>query len=108
MEDFTEWIEVQLRERNWNTAELAKRAKINSGTLSNVLNRTRRPGPEVCLAIARALNYSPEIVFRQAGLLPPAPQPDLEIEEVAHLFQQLSPEQRKLALSTLRAWVEGR
>ncbi len=107
MSDFSEWIESELKRRDWNASELAKRADINSGTLSNILSRTRRPGPDICRAIARALNYSPEVVFRQAGLLPPTPEPDLEVEEVTHLFEQLAADDRKRILKIIRTWVEN-
>ncbi len=106
METFTDWLEHELKKRDWRLSNLAKKAGIDTGSVSRILNGTRQPGPEVCRAIARAFNYSPEIVFRQARLLPPAPEPDLEVEEAIRLFEQLAADDRKRILQTLRAWTE--
>ena len=67
MKDFSEWLEEQLNDRGLKPADLTNSAKIGKGTVYNVLNRTRRPGPDICLAIAQALNLPPEEVFRKAG-----------------------------------------
>jgi transcriptional regulator with XRE-family HTH domain len=106
MKTLGEWLEEQLKSRDWKPADLTHRAGIGSGTLSNILTGTRNPGPEVCVALARALNEPPERIFRLAGLLPSDPGVNAEEEEILYLFRQLRVEQRKLALHTLRAWVE--
>ncbi len=106
MKTLGEWLEEQLKSRDWKPADLTHRAGIGSGTLSNILTGTRNPGPEVCVALARALNEPPEKIFRLAGLLPPDPGVNAEEEEILYLFRRLGIEQRKLALHTLRAWVE--
>ena len=106
METFITWLEEELKKRAWRPADLARQGAIDTGSVSRILNGTRRPGPENCVAIAKALNYSPEVVFRQAGLLPSGPEPDLQVEEATQLFQKLSPAQREFVLQALRAWGE--
>lgn len=107
MENFAFWLETQLKNRDWQVSDLARKAGVYVASVSRILNGTRKPGPGICLNIARALNLPPEEVFRRAGLLPPQPGVDAEAEEMVHLFQQLEKDKRKLALSTLRVWVEG-
>lgn len=77
--DFAEWLEGELEKRNWRPSELAKAAGLYQSTLWKVLNRERAAGADVCTSLARALRLPPEIVFRQAGLLPPLPEePDAQ------------------------------
>ncbi len=107
MEAFISWLESELKKRDWQPTDLARKAGLHTASITRVLNGTRNPGPDICRAIAHALNYSPEIVFRQAGLLPPDPEePDLEIEEAIHLFKRLREDHRQFVLRALRAWAE--
>jgi transcriptional regulator with XRE-family HTH domain len=105
MTTFDQWLEAELKQRGWKPADLTFRANLGAGTLSNILNGLRNPGPEVCVAIAGAFDYPPEKVFRMAGLLPPAPDPAEDEEELVYLFRRLTAERRNLALQTLRAWL---
>jgi transcriptional regulator with XRE-family HTH domain len=103
MEPFSQWLESELEERGWRPADLAHRAELPNATLSRILNGHRRAGPEVCVALAAALEVPPEQVFRLAGLLPPAP-PAVEEEEMAlGLFRSLDAQMRAVALSVLRS-----
>lgn len=102
METFSDWIERQLKERNWRPADLARAAGITDAALSRILSGTRNPGPDVCQAIAQALNEPPEKVFRLAGLLPPLPPGDGDVEEITEIARRLAPDRRKQALDFLR------
>lgn len=84
--NFREWLEQELRRRDWRPAELAKAAGLYPGTIGRVLNGDRRAGPDVCLAIADALQISPEQVFRQAGLLPQKPDDPPGLDEWMHTY----------------------
>ncbi len=106
MEQFSAWVEDELKKRDWILSDLARRANLHPGTVSNILTMTRKVGPDVCLAIARAFNLPPELAFRKAGLLPPKPDVDSEAEEMLHLFQQLGEHDKKRILQTARLWVE--
>ena len=100
--DFAAWLEEELKSRDWSQSELARRGHIRPNTVSRVLNRERAPGPEFCKAVARALGYPPEVVFRKAGILPPKPPQDEETEIALHLLKQLPPEKRQAALQFLK------
>lgn len=102
MTTFSEWIEDSLKSRNWKPADLARAAGVPDATLSNVLNGKRKPGPDLCLAIATALGEPPEKVFRLAGLLPSLPNDDGDVQEVIDIIKNLPPAKRKQALDFLR------
>jgi transcriptional regulator with XRE-family HTH domain len=68
---FSVWICAEIVKRGWKASDLARAANVSKGTISDILNERRRPGLDVCVAIARALKYPPEDVLRIAGLLPP-------------------------------------
>jgi len=107
MDNFTEWLENELNKRNWDRAELARRARLATSTVTRIMNGERSPGPDFCRSVARALNLPPETVFRKAGLLPQKPDTDPEIEEALHLLSQLPGPVRKLVLLQIRALAEA-
>lgn len=66
----------------------------------------RQPGTDICEAIARAFGYSPETVYRAAGLLPPAPAHDYT--EWHHVIDQLSSEDNDEMLEIARLKIKRR
>ncbi len=106
METFTNWLETELNKRDWRIADLARKAGVDKGSLSRIFSGTRKPGPDICLAIAKALNLSDVMVFRQAGLLSSKSEMGPEAEELLHLFRQLGEHDKKRILQTARTWVE--
>jgi transcriptional regulator with XRE-family HTH domain len=97
METFSDWIESELKNRGWKPADLARAAGITDATLSRVLSGSRNPGPELCRAIAAALNEPEEKVFRKAGLLSPllASEDSPTLRELWDLVKRLSPEEQE-------------
>lgn len=106
MEAFIEWLEEELKKRDWQPADLARRAGLHTGSVSRILTGTRRPGADICRGIAEALKVPPEIVFRKAGLLPAKTEIDSQSEELVHLFQQLGAIERKRLVQIARVWIE--
>lgn len=100
--EFSDWLLNWLNKKGWNQSELATRAGVTRTAISDVLSGRRNPGPELCLAISRALNLPPETVFRAAGLLPPVDEDTEYQEEFFHLLSQLSPQERQEILDLLR------
>ena len=94
MTDFAEWLEIQLSERNWRPAELARRTGLDTGYISNLLNRERNLGPRAGRAIAHALDLPEELVFREAGLLSPKNEEPPEVEEWVYYYLKASKEER--------------
>jgi transcriptional regulator with XRE-family HTH domain len=86
---FQEWLLEEIKNRGWSQSELARRANISRASISNILSKTRQPGPEVCEAISRALHIPAEIVFYKAGLLPHEIKKDEQIEEIQNIYNSL-------------------
>lgn len=104
--EFSDWLLDWLNKKGWNQSELATRAGVTRTAISDVLSGRRNPGPDLCLALSRALNLPPETVFRAAGLLPPV-SPDTEYQEqFFHYLSQLSPDERQEILELLRFKTE--
>lgn len=99
--DFSDWLVDWLNKKGWTQSELANRAGVTRTAISDVISRRRNPGTDLCLAIARALDLPPEIVFRAAGLLPPAPSNTEFEEHFLHLLRQLPPKERQEILELL-------
>src|SRR5688500_4002745 len=96
MDNFTPWLLKELENRSWRPVDLARRAGLSIGSLSNILNGNRRAGPDMCKAIAQALGTPPEKLFRLAGLLPPLPAAEDELlYEMIETFKCLTPEKRQ-------------
>lgn len=70
--EFIAWLSSQLEERGWSIRELARRANSSPSTIASIANGSRKPGADACAAIAKALDVSPDDVFRLAGILPPS------------------------------------
>src|SRR5690606_5343811 len=68
--DFVSWLKGEMKARGWSQAELARRAGVTRGAIGNVLRGDRGPGRDLLIAIAGALNYPSETVFRQAQFFP--------------------------------------
>lgn len=104
MEKFSTWLLKQLEERGWSQAELARRAGLGNATLSRFITETHNPGPDACLAIARALKVPPVEVFRLAGILPAIDESRLrEFEEVSEMLASLPDSIRTQTMRAIRA-----
>ncbi len=93
--DFSEWLVDELKQREWSNADLAKAAGISRGSVTNIISGIRSPGTDICEAIARAFKIPPEVVYRHAGLLPPALEPDEKRQELVHLFELMNDNNRE-------------
>ena len=68
-DELINWLNGELHRRGWSQRELGRRAGISGAMVSKVLSG-EKPGWDFCVAIARALEVTPEEVFRLARLLP--------------------------------------
>jgi transcriptional regulator with XRE-family HTH domain len=92
---FGQWLEITLQEHELTQSQLARMAGVTRGAINGILSGARGPGPELCLAIAKALNIPPEEIFREAGLLPFQPDKDNLVELITHLSEQLPTDEEK-------------
>ena len=106
--DLPNWLERQIKCRGWRPADLAKAAGQYPATINRVLNRERQAGPDVCNALARALDEPPEKIFRLAGLLPPSRDPGEDEEELLYHYRDLDEVGQREARAVIRALRETR
>lgn len=88
---FAEWLKGELAAREWNQADLVRHVDVTSAAISRILSGERNAGPDVCNAIAQALQLPADLVFRKAGILPEGTHWSDEHQVLLHLFDQLSP-----------------
>lgn len=110
--NFIDWLKEEMDKRQWSQADLANRAGITDASLSHILNRNRKPGPDVCRGIAQAFGEPPEKVFRLAGILPDevGEQNGLSdyAKELVGWVEQLPEDQKEFVLETVKALVVRR
>ena len=82
------YINARLNELNWSQNELARHAKVSKASISDVMNG-RRPGIEVCKAIANALDVPEKTILVLSGHIEDHDHSE-ELDELAELFAQLS------------------
>jgi len=72
----------ELEIRDWSQADLARKSGLSRTAISDVISGRRRPGVELCSALAIALGLPPETLFRESGLLPDLPSQRAVFEEI--------------------------
>jgi transcriptional regulator with XRE-family HTH domain len=101
-QDFPAWLQDQLNRKKWTQADLARYANTTRSAINGLIQGTRRPGPDLCQAIAYALGLPPEIVFRVAGLLPNKLEADEITERAEYILKNYKyPETKARALEYL-------
>lgn len=97
---FSEWLIAEMDRRGWSQSDLARAAGLNRQVISGYINQKRmKPDEEIVSALARALGYPPETVFRAAGLLPPVAPPDEKRERLFYMFDELTQDQQDQLLA---------
>lgn len=104
--EFNDWLLNCLNEKGWNQSELATRAGVTRTAISDVISGRRNPGPNLCLAISRALNLPPETVFRAAGLLPAKPAATQKLDEAAYILSMLGEDDLEEIIQIARLKLE--
>lgn len=103
---FTEWLEMQIRNRGWSQSECARACDLNRAVINKLLNGKCKPQPTTLMAIARGFKIPVETAYRAAGLLPPSDHDDDANQELIHLFKSIqSPQRRSTAIMLLKALV---
>ncbi len=87
---FVDWLDDELRARDWTRAELARRAGINESSLSLIYSGGREPGRKICDGIAKAFKLPSDNVYRIAGILPMKPNNDETVTEIVHIYHLLN------------------
>lgn len=104
---FVEWLEEELKNRNWKSIDLAREADLPAQSISQILNRKRNVGRKLAERVAHALGYPEDFIFQKAGLFT-SDQGGLSgdeeaIVEIRRLMADMDESGRKNALVILRA-----
>ena len=96
---FGRWLLGELEKRGWSQSELATRAQVSHGRVSQVISGDI-PTSKILVKLAYALQLRPEDVLRRAGVLPPLPsdQEKREAVRMMELFDRLAPAERERVL----------
>lgn len=97
------WVENKLVDRNWSIREFGRQVGISHTHAARIVNGESRPSISLCHDIADVFDVPRQEVMRIAGLLPPVPEMDADLEEALYLFEQLPDTERHLILVQLRA-----
>jgi transcriptional regulator with XRE-family HTH domain len=87
--DFTRWLRGELKRREWNMAELARRGGISDVQVSRIFSGEQKAGFETLRAVAKALDIPLYEVFVRAGLLPPDGERSPLVERMVEILKTL-------------------
>ena len=91
------------RERRWTQAYLAERSDLSNNYLSNIENSHSIPSLETLMKICMALDVTPD----QLLLGTMSSEKDYLDRELAALFSQCSPQDKRRALHFMEIFVES-
>jgi len=110
MPAFSEWLTKQLKRREWNRSDFARRANIPPQTVQTWTSGRSIPDPASCDLIADVLGIAYQEVMQVAGHLPPdRPTSEDDPRIILHaLIDRVGWNQDRLGTveSILRHWVE--
>lgn len=101
MERFSIWLLNELKQRDMTQSDLARAAKLGSGTISNIMSGNRKVGQDTLRAIAHALKLPPDLVFEKAGILPPKIELSPIKRKLLHLAEGLPDSDIEIAIALL-------
>lgn len=109
MGDLSTWLLENLERKGWTQSELARQAKVNQVTISNIINGNRGLGLDVAIKIADALSIPRIEILEQMGVLRPPPPTDTpSIREMNEAFAYLTSEEQRVWLRMLENYVADR
>lgn len=97
--NFSEWLRNELKQRGWSQTELASRAGLATGTISNILADRRNPDHGTLIKFAKGLTLPVETVYAAAGYLPNRNPRDASFNQILDLMKNMTEEERKELLS---------
>lgn len=106
IQEFSNWLNAEMKDRDWGVRETGRRAGIAPTLISNILNGGDTPSFDTCVALADAFNKPRTEVVMLAGLLPTPPEHDEDLAELIHLVGQLEDEGRQEMIDLARVKLE--
>ena len=97
-----EWLLEKMNEKGMNAAELSRKSGISAPQITRLLSGQRGVSEVSLRAISEALNIPPEVAFRVAGFLPPAPEQTQQTEQLVYLFERLNEKDRQTIIDMMQ------
>jgi transcriptional regulator with XRE-family HTH domain len=87
---WAEWLKAERTRQELSQSDLARKADVNRQII-NDYEKFKRPKPEteILAKISAALGYPADYLPRMAGKLPPEPEADDILNQIAHLYHTL-------------------
>jgi len=81
-DSFFEWLNKKIADLGLNDNQVSVIAGLSNSTISKARSGAQPLGFDACVALASALGIPPDIVLREAGLLPKPPNYSSDIESL--------------------------
>lgn len=88
---FSNWLLLEMKRREWNNADLARKAGLSRQAIGYYLGG-RIPSNEACQKIAHALGVTPDEVLRHVGILTDYDPKTAKAKELQRLLELSSPQ----------------
>ena len=106
-ESFSAWLKAELEERGWSYSDLARYSGVTPASITQIIDEARRPGLEITLGIATALEAPPQIDYRRTAPSPPRAESTLALDLLLAVASRLSDGDLDRLLAIARA-LHGR
>ncbi len=93
--DFGLWLQAERDKRGWSQADLARIAGLHRQNVYKIENGGAAPAVETYISLANALQLSPIVLFRKAGLIPEAKSEQTTLQDWEYLLDQLPPDEQE-------------
>lgn len=93
--DFGLWLQAERDKRGWSQSDLARISGLHRQNVYKIENGGAAPAVETYISLANALQLSPLILFRKAGLLPEAPSQQTSLQDWEYLLDQLPADEQE-------------
>lgn len=105
---FETWLRGELDNRNWSQRQFAQKAGFSQAAVSLIFSGKRKPGVDICNAIAKVFGLPAEAVYRRAGILPSNNDINPDKDELLFLYNKMTGEEQEEFLASGRLKVELR
>lgn len=102
MESMDQWFSHILSKYDITPAEIKRRSGLSESHMSKVLKGERSFGEDAIRKIAKAVGVAPETLFREVGILPPAPEKTEAHEQLLYMFDRLNEQDRRAVLTMIQ------
>lgn len=106
--EFIEKISAKMVVDHLGVTQLARELNVSHPTVVDLVTHGKRPSFDTTIALAEWLNQSPILTLREAGLLPPGNDEEINWEDWKYLISQMTPEEEKNMKQMISITIESR